>query len=102
MQRRVAPLLDVVRIRSVVMIIHNVYLVQIQVGIARGQIHVVRRDMYVQVMVRRARLVQNLHKVAEMDVIQVPHKYVVPTIKQFVIATKRVVVVIVAMLAQHA
>jgi hypothetical protein len=84
------------------MIIHNVYLVQIQVGIARDQIHVVRRDMYVQVMVRRARLVQNLHKVAEMCVIQVPHKYVVPTIKQFVIATKRVVVAIVAMLVRHA
>jgi len=72
------------------------------VGIARDQIHVVRRDMYVQVMARRARLAQNLHKVAEMRVIQVPHKYVVPTIKQFVIATKRVVAVIVAMRVQHA
>ena len=102
MQRRVAPLLGVARIHNAVMIIHNVYLVQIQVGLVKGQIHVVRRDMYVQVMARRVQFVLVVRKVAEMRVIQVPHKYVVPTIKQFVIATKRVVVVIVAMRARHA
>jgi hypothetical protein len=83
------------------MIIHNVYLVQIQVGIVKGQIHVARLVKSVQVMERHAQFARVAHKVAEMDVIQVPRKYVVLT-KQFVIATKRVVVVIVAMRAQHA
>jgi hypothetical protein len=83
------------------MIIHNVYLAQIQVGIVKGQIHVAHRDKSVQVMERRAQFARVAHKVAEMDVIQVPRKYVVLT-KQFVIAIKHAVLVNVAMRARHA
>jgi hypothetical protein len=83
------------------MIIHNVYLAQIQVDIAKGQIHVAHRGKSVQVMERHAQFARVAHKVVEMDVIQVPHKYVVLT-KQFVIAIKHAVLVNVAMLAQHA
>ena len=88
------------QIHNAVMTIRSVYLAPIQVDIARGQIHVVQQDKCVQVMERRAQFVRVVHKVVAIVVIQVPHKYVALT-KKFAIATKRVVMVIAVMQAQH-
>jgi len=101
MQRLVVQPLVVVQIHNAVMIIQSVYLAPIQVDFAKDRIHVVQVDKSVQAMARRVQFARVAHKVVAMGVIQVVLKYVVPTIKQFVIAIKHVVAVIVAMLVRH-
>jgi hypothetical protein len=83
------------------MTIRSVYLAPIQVDIARGQIHVVPQDKCVEVTVRNVQFVQVAQRVVVMGVIQVALKYVVLTIKQFVMLIKRVAMAIVVMQVRH-
>ena len=101
MQRRVVPHLVAVQIHNAVMTIQSVYLVPIHLDFAKDRIHVAQQGKCVQVMARRAQFVRVAQKIVAMGVIQVALKYVVQTIKQFVIAIKHVVMVIAVMQVRH-
>jgi hypothetical protein len=101
MQRRVAIPLVAGQIHNAVMTIQSVYLVQIHLDFVKDRIHVVQQDKCAQVMERHVQFARVAQRVVVMGVIQVALKYVAPTIKQFAIAIRHVVMAIAVMQAQH-
>ena len=101
MQRRAVIPLVAGQIHNAVTTIQSVYLALIHLDFVKDRIHVAQQDKCVQVMARRAQFARVVHKVVAIVVIQVALKYVVQTIKKFVMPAKRVVMVIAVIQAQH-